>query len=117
VANRRLSVTADTPDGSVRGAFQLDAVGGATVMTALDPLARKTCADDDRSYAQRLADALVELAQRSLDAGQLPQMAVQRPHVIMIRQADGQARLDGVGPISQTYAQILCCDAEITEVT
>jgi Domain of unknown function (DUF222) len=48
-ANRRLSVTADTLDGSVQGMFQLDPVGGAMVMAALDALARKTSADDDRS--------------------------------------------------------------------
>jgi hypothetical protein len=71
------------------------------LMSALDPLARKTSADDERSYAQRLADGLVELAQRSLDAGELPQVAVQRPHVIMIVQTDGAARLDGVGPLSR----------------
>jgi Tfp pilus assembly protein FimT len=57
-ANRRLSVSADTADGSVQGAFQLDPVGGATLMAALDPLARKTGVDDERSYAQRLADGL-----------------------------------------------------------
>jgi hypothetical protein len=44
-------------------------------------------------------------------------MAVQRPHVIMITHPDGQARVDGVGPISQTAAQMLCCDAGITDVT
>jgi hypothetical protein len=116
-ANRRLSVTADTCDGSVQGAFQLDPVGGATLIAALDALARKTGVDDERSYAQRLADGLVELAQRSLDAGELPQMAVQRSHVIMITHPDGQARLDGIGPVSQTCAELVCCDAEITEVT
>jgi Domain of unknown function (DUF222) len=35
----------------------------------------------------------------------------------MIIHPDGQARLDGVGPVSQTRAQMLCCDAETTEVT
>jgi hypothetical protein len=33
-ANRRLSVTADTPNGSVQGTFQLDPIGGATLMAA-----------------------------------------------------------------------------------
>ncbi|MGH8886478.1 MAG: DUF222 domain-containing protein [Egibacteraceae bacterium] len=41
-ANRRLSMSADTPDGVVRGGFELDPLGGATLRTALDPLARKT---------------------------------------------------------------------------
>ncbi|MGH8899257.1 MAG: DUF222 domain-containing protein, partial [Egibacteraceae bacterium] len=83
-ANRRASVTSDGPDGSGRVDARLDPVGTATLTAALDPLARKTSHNDDRTYPQRMADALVELARRSLDAGDLPQVAVQRPHVILI---------------------------------
>jgi NAD-dependent dihydropyrimidine dehydrogenase PreA subunit len=123
-ANRRLSVSTENPDGVVRGGFELDPVGGATLIAALDPLARKTSVADERTYPQRMADALVELAQRSLDAGDLPQVAVQRPHVILIATAealDGKAgapaaRLDGVGPVSAATAQMVCCDAETTQV-
>ncbi|MGH8899157.1 MAG: DUF222 domain-containing protein, partial [Egibacteraceae bacterium] len=118
--NRRLSLTADAPDGVVRGGFELDPLGGATLTATLDPLARKTSHTDDRTYPQRMADALVELARRSLDAGDLPQVAVQRPHVILIATAealDGEAgapaaRLDGVGLVSAATAQMVCCDAE-----
>ena len=35
----------------------------------------------------------------------------------MIVHPDGQARLDGVGPVSQATAEMICCDAEVTEVT
>jgi Domain of unknown function (DUF222) len=70
-------------------------VGGATLMAALDPLARKTSHADERSYPQRMADALVELARRSLDAGDL---------------------LDGVGAVSSATVQLLGCDAETTQV-
>ncbi|MGH8903529.1 MAG: DUF222 domain-containing protein [Egibacteraceae bacterium] len=123
-ANRRLSISADGPDGAVRGSFQLDPVGGATLIAALDPLARKTSADDDRTYPQRMADALVELARRALDGGDLPKVAVQRPHVIVITTVeltDGEpaapaARLNGVGPVSAATAQSICCDAEVTTV-
>ncbi|MGH8888104.1 MAG: DUF222 domain-containing protein, partial [Egibacteraceae bacterium] len=123
-ANRRLSLSADTPDGALRGGFELDPLGGATVTAALDPLARRTGHADDRTYPQRMADALVELARRSLDAGDLPQVAAQRPHVILIATAealDGEAgapaaRLDGVGPVSAATAQMVCCDAEVTTV-
>ncbi|MGH3755977.1 MAG: DUF222 domain-containing protein [Pseudonocardiaceae bacterium] len=122
--NRRLSVTSDTADGSVRGQFQLDPVGGATLTAALDPLARRTGADDDRTYSQRMADALVELARRSLDAGELPQVAVQRSQVILIATVEelkGEAgasatRLDGVGPVSSATARMVCCDGEVTPV-
>ena len=109
-AQRRLTIG---PDGSVGGGFQLDPVGGATVKTALEAKARKTGPDDERTYAQRMADAMVEFAQQALDAGGLPQVAAQRPHVIMIVQPGGQARLDGVGPVSWQTAEMVCCDAEV----
>ncbi|MGH8897458.1 MAG: DUF222 domain-containing protein [Egibacteraceae bacterium] len=123
-ANRRLSMSTENPDGVMRGGFELDPVGGATLTAALDPLARKTSHADDRTYPQRMADALVELARRSLDAGDLPQVAAQRPHVILIATAetlDGKAgapaaRLDGVGPVSAATAQMIACDAETTTV-
>ncbi|MGH8887789.1 MAG: DUF222 domain-containing protein [Egibacteraceae bacterium] len=123
-ANRRASVTSDGADGSGRVDARLDPVGTATLTAALDPLARKTGHADERTYPQRMADALVELARRSLDAGDLPQVAVQRPHVILIATAealDGKpgapaARLDGVGPVSAATAQMVCCDAEVTTV-
>src|SRR6202790_2329568 len=49
-------------DGSVLISGQLDPVGGAAVLTVLEPLARKSGPDDDRCLEQRNADALVELA-------------------------------------------------------
>jgi len=116
-AQRRLTIGPDGPDGAVGGGFRLDPVGGATVMAALEAKARKTGPDDERTYPQRMADAMVELAQQALDGGGLPQVAAQRPHVIMIVQPGGQARLDGVGPVSQATAEMVCCDAEVTEVT
>jgi hypothetical protein len=123
-ANRKVFATADTVDGSVRGQFQLDPVGGATLLAALDARSRKTSVDDERSYPQRMADALVELAQRALDAGELGQVAAQRPHVILITTAQtlggeagtSAARLDGVGLVSQAKARLVACDAEVTEV-
>jgi hypothetical protein len=51
----------------------LDAEAGETLLTALEPLARPTTAEDERSAAQRNADALTELARRQLQGGQLPQ--------------------------------------------
>src|SRR5438309_2165340 len=57
----------------------LDAEGGATLRTALEPLARRMDAADDRERERRLADALVELAGHNLDAGLIRQRAGQRP--------------------------------------
>jgi NAD-dependent dihydropyrimidine dehydrogenase PreA subunit len=124
-ANRRVSVNRDALDGSVRGQFQLDPIGGATLIAALDAQSRKASAADERSYPQRLADALVTLAEQALDRGDLPQVAAQRPHVILLTTAEtlqgssgaSTARLDGVGPVSEATAQLISCDADITPVT
>jgi hypothetical protein len=64
---------------TVRG--QLDPEGGAALATALDSLMCPPCDGDDRSPAQRRADALVELARRPLAAGGLPAVGAQRPQV------------------------------------
>ncbi|MGH8933336.1 MAG: DUF222 domain-containing protein [Egibacteraceae bacterium] len=123
-ANRRLWVNSEGADGVVRGGFELDPVGGATLIAGLDALSRKTSAKDERTFVQRQADALVELARRALDGGELPQVAVQRPHTILIRTVEewrGEtdascATLDGVGPVSAATAEMLCCDAEVAQV-
>jgi hypothetical protein len=62
-----------TPDDGGRFEAKLDKVGAKTVLAALAPLAAPHHADDDRTPEQRRADALVELARRSLDAGDLPE--------------------------------------------
>ncbi|HWW09258.1 MAG TPA: DUF222 domain-containing protein, partial [Candidatus Acidoferrales bacterium] len=59
----------------------LDSVGGATLRTALEPLARRDGVADVRSREQRFADALVELASHGLDGGSLPTKSGQRPHL------------------------------------
>ena len=59
----------------------LDTEGGATLRTALEPLARPAGVGDGRSRERRFADALVELAGHALDSGALPQHAGQRPHL------------------------------------
>ena len=112
-------------DGMLRLEARLDAVGGATVRAALEPLARPSQADDPRSGGQRLADALVALADMALDHGDLPQTAVARPHVLLITTPDAlhgtdgadPSRLDGVGPVSSDTARQVCCDADTTPIT
>ncbi|MBA3621564.1 MAG: DUF222 domain-containing protein [Euzebyales bacterium] len=120
-----LGVDPADSDGTLRLEARLDAVGGATVRAALEPLARPSQADDPRSGGQRLADALVALADMALDHGDLPQTAVARPHVLLITTPDhlhGMAgadpsRLDGVGPVSPDTARQVCCDADLTPIT
>ncbi|HEX6350033.1 MAG TPA: DUF222 domain-containing protein [Candidatus Dormibacteraeota bacterium] len=59
----------------------LDSVAGATLRTALEPLARRTGAEDTRRRQRRLADALVELCSHALDQGSLPRRGSLRPHL------------------------------------
>ena len=101
-----------------------DPVGGATLRTALDPLARRCGAGDLRSRKQRYADALVALAEYALDRGTLPTSGGHSPHlqvtttVDTLRATPGApaGMLEGVGPIAASTVQRLACDANITRV-
>jgi len=72
VQNRRLKVST-WMDGTVLVSGQFDPEGGAVLLTALKPLARKSGAHDDRDLEHRMADAVVDLAMHALDAGLIPQ--------------------------------------------
>ena len=50
----------------------LEPEAGQALMAALAPLARPADATDNRSGSQRHADALAEVARRSLEGGRLP---------------------------------------------
>src|SRR5664279_1821635 len=112
---RHLSISA-TFAGTVVLDGVLDPEGGAT------PLAAPGGADDDRTPAQRRADALVELARRALDGAGLPSVGGERPHIqIRVDYATllartGTATLDWAGPLSAGAALRLACDATISPV-
>ncbi|MGA7988554.1 MAG: DUF222 domain-containing protein [Candidatus Dormiibacterota bacterium] len=101
-----------------------DPVGGTTLRTALDPLARRRGADDLRSRKQRYADALVELAEYCLNAEKLPTSGGQAPHLQVTTTVDTlralpgapAGMLEGCGPIAASTVQRLACDANITRV-
>ena len=102
----------------------LDTEGGATLRTALEPLARPAGVGDGRSRDRRFADALVELAGHALDTGALPQHAGQRPHLQVtatlatVRDEPGSAaaELELGGPIAAETARRLACDARVSRV-
>lgn len=77
--------------GMVRIDGDLDPESGETVLTALravmDAEARSG-ADDERTPAQRRADALTEICRQWLDAGERPTVAGERPHVTVMVAAD-----------------------------
>jgi Domain of unknown function (DUF222) len=122
--DRRGLWVAPTFEGMVAVDGLLDAEAGETLLTALEPLARPSTADDDRTAAQRRADALTELARRQLEGGRLPQSGGVRPQVavtIDLASLLGQPGLlagEGawVGPLPAETARRLACDAALTRV-
>jgi Domain of unknown function (DUF222) len=102
----------------------LDAEGSATLKTALDPLAAPL-PGDTRTPAQRRADALVEMARRTLDRGDLPTSGGERPHLnvsveltTLEERAGAPAAELGWSeqPISGEAARRLACDAGVSRV-
>src|SRR5579859_4264429 len=106
---------------SVRGS--LDAVGGATVVVALESLSRRQGQDDDRRVGQRTADALVDLAERVLNEGSLPQRGGQKPHLVttsletLLSMPGASAADVELGlPISAKAVERIACDCSVTRV-
>lgn len=123
VEARRLQLSV-WEDGMVIVGGQLDAVGGAALRTALEPLARPNGVGDDRSRERRLADALVELATHSLDAGMVPQQASTRPHLQVTTSLEtlvgftgsAAAEMEFSSPVSTKTVRRLACDSTISRV-
>ncbi len=107
-------------DGCVLVKAILDKVGGATLRTALEPLAKRAGKDDDRDYPRRLADALVELGVHGLDNG----APGQRPNVQVTTSLETLLGLCGAPapemeyslPISSKAVERLACDCTVTRI-
>jgi hypothetical protein len=123
VENRRLSLSTGE-DGSLLLSGVLDTVGGAALRTALEPLARKSGAHDDRDRERRLADALVDLSMHALDSGLIPQQASQRTHLQVTTSLETLLGLPGAPaaemefslPICSKTVERLACDCSITRI-
>jgi hypothetical protein len=111
-------------DGRVRVTGWFDTEGWQTIHTALDPLAAPRPAGPDgqpdlRNYAQRQADALVELAERSLRTGDLPTQGGERPTLVLtmpyakLAEQLGTAVLDTGEHLPAATARRMACDAKI----
>lgn len=118
---RRFLHTTQGPDG-LRITGLLDMRAGMMLLTALASLSGKHGPDDDRTYEQRQADAVGALAEGHLDAGDLPEIARQRPHLLLVadqRALEGDPDapaplLDGHGPVSTQMARQISDDAVAT---
>ena len=123
---QRSLTVAQHPDGSVTLGGALDQVGGEKVMTALEAFsAAGRCAGDARSRAQRLADALVQMADVVLATGSAPMLRSVKPQLIVtIPLADLLEPLPGHGAgttgtgagISAARARWIACDSGVTRL-
>jgi uncharacterized protein DUF222/HNH endonuclease len=123
VENRSLKLTT-WQDGSYLLSGVLDAVGGAALRTALEPLAKRSGAHDHRKRDCRLADALVDLSMYALDTGLVPQSTSQRTHMQVTTSLETLLGLTGAPaaemeyslPISSKTVERMACDCTVTRI-
>src|SRR5438876_2292864 len=124
---RRYFHIGEAQDGLVRLDGVLDTEGGATLRTALQAF-MKPIKDDARSYGQRCADAVVELARQGsgakrasgkLDgAGPRPQLVIRASLDTLAGTRGAPAgELEGGGTVPAETVQRYACDSAITRIT
>ena len=121
-SRRRLSIAA-TFEGMVHGEFELDPESGEAVMAALRALAETTDGTDERTPAQRRADALVELCRDYLDHGDAPVRGGEKPHISLLVSLEAlqggkgkPCELDEAGVVSGEVARRIVCDSAISRI-
>ena len=123
VEDREFEMSA-AADGMYYLRGRLDSAGGAVLRTALEPLARKSGAEDHRVRGRRMADALVEMAGHCLDQGTVPNTASQRTHLQVTTTLETLMGMAGAPagdleyslPISARTVERLACDCSVTRV-
>ncbi|NDL56158.1 HNH endonuclease signature motif containing protein [Phytoactinopolyspora mesophila] len=116
---------ASTFDGAVaiNGMLPGDDEAGSVVATAIDALAKPSGPNDERTPAQRRADALVELCRRQLNSGLLPTQGGEPTHVTVVTDLDTlEASAGGFGELPDgsilrgETVRRLACDAKVTRI-
>jgi hypothetical protein len=120
---RRALHLSETFEGMVRIDGDLDPEAGRVVMTAVAALAEPAGRDDadDRTPAQRRADALVDICRDFLDHGDTPVHGGEKPHVsvvvdlaILRYEIEGRSEYgDGTVVDAETVRRI-ACDAAVS---
>jgi hypothetical protein len=115
-----------TLEGMVRIDGDLDPESGQSLITALRSVQDawvRDGAEDPRSAPQRRADALTELCRSWLDRSDRPQVAGERPHVVVTVDLESlrgrlgrRSELEDTGPITSETARRLACDAGVSRV-
>jgi hypothetical protein len=124
VENRSLRISTDEDSGAVFLSGEFDPESGAVIRTVLEPLARRSGAEDKRPYDKRMADALVDVAWHHLDNGLVPQNGSQRTHLQVTASIETLKALDGAPaaelefslPISAKAVERLACDCSLTRI-
>ena len=119
---RRHLYLSELLDGMFAIDGMLDAEGGSLLRSALDALMGPPERDDGRTTSQRRADALVEMAERQLDQGELPQRGCQRPHLMLVAQTATlssepgapAAELESGQPVPGEMARRIACNASLS---
>jgi hypothetical protein len=101
----------------------LDVESAEMLRAALAPLMTRSGETDRRTTPQRRADALVDVAKRQLDAGALPEIGGEKPHLSVVidaaalRTQVGAATLDWTGvAVPAGVVRRWGCDAQLTPV-
>src|SRR5262249_6604360 len=121
---RRWLQLSETWKGSYRLEGELDSEGGGVLKTALQGLMKAQPRDDERTPAQRRADAVVEMARRCLDAGDLPEQGGEKPPLMLVAElstlrlepGSRLAQLDWGPLLTGESPRRIACDAAITPV-
>ncbi|MHA6783659.1 DUF222 domain-containing protein [Pseudonocardia saturnea] len=107
--------------GSITGRFEDPALYDA-IAAVIDAKAKPLTADDDRTTAQRQAEALADVCGHVLDHGDIPETGGRRPQLtVLIRLEDLEHRaraaiLDYGGTISPASLRTLACDTNIIPI-
>jgi hypothetical protein len=112
--------------GMVRVDGDFDPESGQTVITALRCMQdawAKGGEPDGRTAPQRRADALVALCRSWLDRSDRPEVAGERPHIVItvdLETLEGRrgtrSELEDAGPITPETARRLACDAGVSRL-
>ena len=115
LAERRRLRLGTADDGCLLISGILDPAGGASVRTALEPLARLSGAHDDRKPEKRYADALVELASKGGNQNVQMQVTSSVETLLGVIGAPG-AETDFSLPVSSKTVERWACDCSITRI-
>jgi 5-methylcytosine-specific restriction protein A len=109
------------PGGVLKGRFD-DAAMFDAIAAVVDAKAKPLTGEDDRSAAERQAQALAEVCGQVLDRGDLPHVGGGRPHLnVLVRLEDLEKRcraaaLDFGGTLSPESLRLLACDAAVVPI-